>query len=193
MKKIVTALFVLCLLAGAVYAGVVEKHYSLDGTDVVVYYPDHSITPSAADPNVTQSSIHETICVKGYTKDKRKHQTSKIKKDVLNRYGISWSDRSNYEDDHFLALTDGGCDCCDKKGKANDTDCSGNRWPQVYCDKETAGKTCFGAREKDVVESHLNRQVCKGKLKLHEAQDKLRTDWFVEYVKIKGLPKPTVK
>ena len=109
------------------------------------------------------------------------------------QYDIPWSDRANYEDDHFIALTDGGCDCCDKHGKANDTDCSGNRWPQVYCDKTKAGKTCFGAREKDVVEANLNRRVCKGKLTLQQAQDILKADWFAEYIQIKGLPKPISK
>lgn len=193
MRKLFLALVVLYLTASIAYAGIVEKHYSLDGADVVVYYSDPSITPGKADPAVTQRNIKSTICVSGYTKDKRKHQTSKIKKDVLARYDIPWSDRSNYEDDHFLALTDGGCDCCDKKGKANDTDCSGNRWPQMYCDQDTAGITCFGAREKDVVEANLNRRVCKGKITLHQAQNILRTDWFAEYVKIKGLLKPTLK
>ncbi len=64
------------------------------------------------------------------------------------------------------------------------------RWPDFYCHKETAGKTCFGAREKDVVESYLNRQICHGKLTLQQAQEILRTDWFAEYVKIKGLARP---
>lgn len=123
----------------------------------------------------------------------KKHQTSKVKKAVLANYEVLWADRAKYEDDHLIALTDGGCDCCDRKGKANDTDCSGNRWPQMYCDQDTAGKKCFGAREKDVVEANLNRRVCKGELTLRQAQNILRTDWFAEYVKIKGLPKPTLK
>lgn len=193
MKRIFIVLVALSLSASNAYAGMAKKHYSLNGTDVVVYYPDQSITTGDADPAVTQSNIKKTICVDGYTKDKRKHQTSKIKKDILARYEIPVSDRANYEDDHLIALTDGGCDCCDKDGKANDTDCSGNRWPQIYCDKDTAGITCFGAREKDVVERNLNRQVCKGKMTLDQAQDILRNDWFAEYVKIKGLSKPALK
>lgn len=187
MRKLFITLVSLILFTGNAFAGSEGKHVVLNGVEVLVYYPDHSITSGMADPKVTQRNMQKTICVSGYTKDKRKHQTSKVKKAVLAKYDVPWSDRADFEDDHLIALTDGGCDCCDKEGRVNDTDCSGNRWPDFYCDQEKAGKTCFGAREKDVVEANLNRRVCKGKIKLHEAQDILRNDWFAEYVKIKGL------
>jgi hypothetical protein len=41
-----------------------------------------------------------------------------------------------------------------------------------------------------VVESNLNRQVCKGKITLRQAQEILRNDWFAEYVKTKELGRP---
>jgi hypothetical protein len=50
-----------------------------------------------------------------------------------------------------------------------------------------------GAREKDVAEAYLNRQVCKSKITLQQARDISRSDWFAEYVKIKGLSKPLSK
>ncbi len=190
MRKLIIIFAALALGVGVAVAAQEGKHVKLNGVDVIVYYPNLSITPGVADPAVKQRNIRGSICVTGYTKDKRKHQTSKVKKVVLARYDVPWADRAKYEDDHLIALTDGGCDCCDKKGKTNDTDCTGNRWPDYYCPLETAGKTCFGAREKDVVEANLNRQVCKRKLTLQQAQDILRNDWFAEYVKIKGLANP---
>jgi len=77
MRKAIISLVALYLSGSIAYAGIVEKHYGLDGTDVIVYYPDKTITEGKADPSVTQGNIGKTICVSGYTKDKRKHQTSK--------------------------------------------------------------------------------------------------------------------
>jgi hypothetical protein len=44
----------------------------------------------------------------------------------------------------------------------------------------------FGAREKDVVETNLNRRMCKGELTLAEVKKILAMDWVGYYCKLKG-------
>lgn len=71
MRKLFIALVVLYLIAGIAYAGPEGKHVVLNGVDIVVYYPDLSLTPGVADPSVKQRKIQTSICVSGYTKDNK--------------------------------------------------------------------------------------------------------------------------
>ena len=73
---------------------------------------------------------------------------------------------SDYEEDHLISLELGG----------HPTDAR-NLWPEPYSPKP-------GAREKDVVERYLHRQVCQGVLPLSEAQQQIATDWYKVYVAI---------
>jgi len=141
-----------------------------------IYRPDPTLTPGD-----TMTSDIKTICTPGYTTDVRV-QTVKIKKELFRSYGINWRDHSMYEDDHFIPLVLGG---------SNELK---NRFPQYYCPKETSASTCFGARQKDVVENYLHHYVCdkniakeEAKIRLDYAQKQIVKDWFAIYRKIKGF------
>ncbi len=133
--------------------------------------PDPRLTPGKADPAVSQANIQATVCKDGYTKTVRNVSEAE-KKQVMERYGLPESDLRLVEIDHFFSLEIGG---------ANDVD---NLWPQYY---QAAPRQSgyLGAREKDVVETHLKRQVCSGKMSLAQAQYAIRK-WPELYRQIKA-------
>lgn len=145
---------------------------------ITVTYPNPKLTPGLIDPKVTQSNIQKTICVHGYTA-KVRNVTAATKRKVFEEYGLDYDTQSgDYEVDHFISLEIGGL---------NDLK---NLWPQLYCPDTGVApkdKKCFGAREKDVVETSLHNRICKGEITLKEAQDIVKKDWFAEYKKIKGI------
>jgi hypothetical protein len=129
-------------------------------------YPDHKLTPGASDPKITQATINKTICLHHYTNDSR-NVSEKTKREVYERYGINYTKhRGEYEVDHFESLELGGL---------NDIS---NLWPQRFSPKP-------GAREKDVVETHLKREICSGKISLDRGRSIIKKDWYACYLKIK--------
>lgn len=133
-------------------------------------YPDPKLTPGAYDPKVTQETISTTICKKGSTKDSR-HVTEKTKRDVYERYGIDYRlFHGKFEVDHFISLELGGL---------NDIS---NLWPQRFEPKP-------GAREKDVVETHLKKEICKGLITLDRGRQIIKQDWYECYLTVKTLKK----
>jgi hypothetical protein len=148
----------------------------------IIYRQDSTLTPGAI-----ETSDLRLICQTGYSGTVRK-QTTKIKKEVFKRYGINWRDHSMYEDDHLIPLSLGG---------SNDIT---NRFPQFYCPKvddkgkKVSGVTCFGAREKDVVENWSRHYVCNKEISSDEAKrrldfirEKMVKDWFQFYRTLKGF------
>lgn len=130
-------------------------------------YPDKILTPGAYDPKITQNNIKETICRHGFTKDSR-HVTVATKKAVFDEYDLDYKkDHGKFEVDHFVSLELGGL---------NDIK---NLWPQRYEPRP-------GAREKDVVETHLKKEICKGVITLDEARTIVKQDWFKCYKTIKS-------
>lgn len=102
-------------------------------------YPDPKLTPGAVDSHVTVAQL----CTPGYTA-KIRFVSARTKIEVLRRYGLDYNaNRAQYEVDHFISLELGGL---------NDLS---NLWPQRW-------KPEPGAREKDVVETWLHRQICGG-------------------------------
>ena len=148
------------------------------------YYPDPKLTPGNRDLKITQDTIKDTVCKHGYTAgtvivdgvEKKVRDVEGSEKDAeFTAYGIKPTDSPfGYEIDHFISLELGG---------ANSPD---NLWPEPYCQAGTGGKGCFGAREKDVVETSLAHRMCAGKITLAEAQQIITTDWYKEYLSIKG-------
>ena len=118
-------------------------------------------------PNVNQNNIKTTICVAGWTATVRPPSSvmAKDKKQAVAKLGIK--DITSGEWDHFISLELGG--------HINSPD---NLWFQPYLPKP-------GAREKDVVESYLHRQVCSGAITLLNAQKTITKDWVSIYNKIK--------
>jgi hypothetical protein len=111
-----------------------------------------TLTPGALNPDVTQATIHETICVRGWTKTIRPpvDYTNAVKLKQMRDYGET-GDPSDYQEDHLISLELGG-DPRDPR----------NLWPEPY---PRASKV-------DQIENELNAKVCAGVLSLAEAQRK---------------------
>jgi hypothetical protein len=126
--------------------------------------PNVSTTPGATNPAVTQSNIHQTICVAGYTRTVRPPSwyTSKLKHRQLAAEGI-YGRMREFEEDHLIPLSLGG--------SPRDVH---NLWPEPR----------FGfwsAEKKDRLENVMHRQVCAGDISLAKAQDAFRGNWTVAY------------
>lgn len=155
------------------------KHYLLITTTLALFaaskphplLPDAKLTPGVVDPRVTQRTIKTTICRDGYTATVRNVSTAE-KRQVMQRYGLPASELSKVEIDHYLSLEIGG---------SNDVR---NLWPQYY-EAASGQKDYLGAREKDVVETHLHREVCAGTMTLDEAQDAIKM-WPELYRELKA-------
>ena len=180
-------------------------------------YPDPVRTPGAANPQVTQENIGDTICSRrSSTKLIRPPAgyTGRLKRKQLREYGdivrqaraqlvnpgtgkvdttrcVARSDNpACYEEDHLIPLEDGG-DPTDPR----------NLWPEAY--NTRAGGTIMGARQKDVVEGFVHDEICYGipyskkssyipamtSITLRRGQEILAGDWYACYVSIrKGRP-----
>lgn len=104
----------------------------------------------AINPAITQANIGETICVMGWTKSIRppRSYTSQLKRLQIREFGLPGR-MSDYEEDHLIPLELGG----------NPTD-ERNLWPQPIDE----------ALVKDRLERKLNREVCRHRMTLKEAQ-----------------------
>src|SRR6267143_5342091 len=143
-------------------------------------YPDPTLTPGATNPDITQASIHQTICNPQWsTKSIRPSvtytNTLKVKQLVAARYTDKTA--SHYEEDHFISLELGG----------NPTD-EKNLWPEPWGTPANALTSrgpflpdVVGAKAKDAVENALHKEVCAGTLTLKEAQTIISTDWYKYY------------
>ena len=136
------------------------------GYSVAGELPAINATPGSINTAVTQANIHETICVKGYTKTIRpsSYYTSKLKRKQIGYDG----NMRDFEEDHLIPLSIGG----------NPTDMA-NLWPQPR-------NVEFGADQKDQLELKLWYLVCHGQLPLATAQHDIATNWIEAYKKYGG-------
>jgi hypothetical protein len=119
--------------------------------------PDPACTPGSVDPAVTQDTISQTICVRGWTSTVRPPvaETNQAKFDVTYpAYSIPAGTGS--ELDHLVPLELGG---------SNDIS---NLWPEV-------GPV---PNVKDPVENDLHADVCAGELTLAAARQAVAADWY---------------
>ena len=109
-----------------------------------------TMTPGSLNPDVTQDTIRQTICVRGWTATVRPptEYTNGLKAEQMPLYGETGSP-SDYQEDHLISLELGG----------NPTD-PANLWPEPYP----------RAADVDKIENELNDKVCSGQLTLAEAQ-----------------------
>lgn len=136
------------------------------GYSVAGELPYIDTTPGAVNPAVTQANIHETICVKGYTKTVRPPAwwTSKLKRQAIGQSGIM----KDWEWDHDLPLSLGG----------SPTDLR-NMWAQPRFGE-------WNADRKDELELKLMDLVCHGQLPLVTAQHDIAANWIEAYKKYGG-------
>ena len=123
------------------------------------------MTPGATSPDVTQSNIQSTVCVKGYTKTIRPpaYFTNSLKRRQIAEYGYADTNPKDYEEDHLIALSIGGA--------PRDP---GNLWPQPR-------NSGWGADKKDQLEFVLYKMVCKNEMSLQEAQSVMAADWIAAW------------
>ena len=114
---------------------------------LTVLADDHTIFPKGVSQNVQVAQL----CIAGYTK------TIRPPVSYTNKHKVQWTPAgqkpNEYELDHYIPLQLGG----------SPTD-PNNLWMQTW---DTA-------RRKDIAESYLHRQMCKGVYTLAEAQEKIR-------------------
>jgi hypothetical protein len=176
-------------------------------------YPNPTLTPGAANPDVTQQNIQNNICNRQWsTKQIRPPSayTSKLKKKQLREYGdtvhqtraelinpntgkidttrcVTHSDNmACYEEDHLISLEDGG----------NPTDPK-NLFPEPY--NTRVGGVIMGAHQKDIVEGFVHDEICYAipnskknshipattSVTLKRGQAILAGDWYACYESIK--------
>ena len=180
-------------------------------------YPDPVRTPGAANPEVTQENIQDTMCNRHWSSKLIRppaQYTSRLKRKQLREYGdtvhqtraqlinpntgkvdttrcVPHSDNvACYEEDHLISLEDGG-DPTDPR----------NLWPEPY--NTHMGAVILGARQKDVVEGFVHDEICFGipgskknsyipattSVTLRRGREILAGDWYACYVSIeKGKP-----
>lgn len=136
--------------------------------------PNPILTPGAANPEITQANINQTICKKGYTSGidihgvPVRHVSESTKQQVYKEYGIDRTIGGPYEVDHLISLELGGSNHIK------------NLWPQSYTTQP------YNARTKDALENRLHAMVCSGKISLAQAQKEISTDWISAYRKYFG-------
>ena len=129
--------------------------------------PDPKLTPGAVNETVTQTGVRGTICKKGWTRTIRPpvSYTSRLKHQLMWRYGVGGGNPHDFELDHLIPLELGGA-----------PDDPANLWPQPRSGP-------WNADLKDNLERTLNRRVCEGRVSLAEAQKAIRTDWIAAFRK----------
>lgn len=122
---------------------------------------DKTCTPGVTNPDVTQATIHSTICVSGWTKTVRPpaSYTDALKRQQITEYGYSDTNPADYEEDHLIPLEVGG----------NPTD-PRNLWPEPHGGAR-------GSKVKDPVENQFKTAVCSGSMTLDAARAQILADW----------------
>ena len=114
------------------------------------YAARRALTPGALNPDVTQQTIRQTICSRGWTKTVRPpaSYTSPLKLVQIREYGFTGGP-VDYQEDHFISLELGGAPTDHK-----------NLWPERRP----------RADQVDTIENELNAKVCSGEISLAEGQ-----------------------
>lgn len=117
-----------------------------------------SADPLPLNPEVTQASIGETICLTGWTKTVRPpaSYTNTIKRQRVLDLGLPLELIGDFQLDHRIPLSLGGAPSDPRNLELMDLD---------------------EAEEKDEVERCLPRVVCRGRVTLAEAQRAIWSDW----------------
>lgn len=124
--------------------------------------PNPKMTPGALNPDITQANIHQTVCVKGFTKTIRPpaYYTNKLKKQQIRAYGYQDTNPRDYQEDHLVALSIGGAPWDER-----------NLWPQPR-------KSEWGADKKDQLEFVLFKMLCANEISLQDARYAMAKDWI---------------
>lgn len=135
--------------------------------------PDPRLTPGAINPAVTQSNIHQTVCVKGWTSTVRppKYFTNKLKRKQIEEYGYKDRNPQHYEEDHLIPLNIGGAPKDPR-----------NLWPEPRNSE-------WNADRKDDLEFAIYMGVCHNEVTLDEARKAFAQNWIEAYIRYTPLIK----
>jgi hypothetical protein len=142
---------VLIVLLAAIVAVFLALHALRRGSGAPVFYAARpALTPGVLNPDVTQATIRQTICRRGWTKTVRPPTsfTSALKLVQIREYRFTGGP-VDYQEDHFISLELGGA--------PNDPR---NLWPER---RPRADRV-------DTIENELNAAVCSGQISLAEGQ-----------------------
>ncbi|MFD7003987.1 hypothetical protein ACFWA5_49140 [Streptomyces mirabilis] len=122
--------------------------------------PDSSCTPGSYHPDATQSNIHSTICVSGWTDTVRPSTsyTNPLKARSIIDYGYSDTNMSDYEEEHLVPLV---------LGRAPRD--PGNLWPEPHYGTKTV-YTKYGTETKP------KNAVCNGTITLSAARSAIKNN-----------------
>ncbi len=178
MNKLKIAFWIIILSAiGFIFIKISFNSHDI-GSSKVSTYPIGILppVPGVINPDITQANIKQNICAGSAwsTKSIRPSTayTNPIKIQKMKEAGMTMP-TSEIELDHAISLQLGG----------SPTD-PNNLWAQPYSISYKG--ELLGARQKDVVESILKREVCDGTLTLTQAQHEIITDWVSVYESSKG-------
>jgi hypothetical protein len=129
--------------------------------------PDPAATPGAVNPAVSQGTIEDTICLRGWTRTVRPPVsfTEPLKKQQIRQYGYRDHRPWRYEEDHLIPLDLGGAPADPR-----------NLWPEPHL-----GRHQWGAYAKDRLEARMVRLVCRHRLRLNAARRMMARDWIAAY------------
>lgn len=155
LAPLAAAVAAICLAPASAHASTCSRAF--------LPLPDPACTPGATNPDVTQSTIHKTICVSGWTATVRPptSYTNPLKVQQIGLYGYADTNPSDYEEDHLIPLELGGAPRA-----------ATNLWPEPRYD--AGGST---AADKDTVENRLKQEVCAGEITLTTARHAIATDF----------------
>ncbi len=142
--------YALLAVAAVVVVATVVRHRG--SSHAVVVRASWTRTPGVVNPDVTQATIHDTVCTHGWTRTVRPptSYTNDLKRRQLREDGLR-GPPSAFQEDHLISLELGG----------SPTD-PRNLWPEPYP----------RASRVDRIENELNHEVCTGRLSLAAAQGK---------------------
>jgi len=150
--------------------GVYALIWRLSGTTLLACIAVQAFADRGAlNPDVTQDTIAQIICMPGYTKSVRPATsfTNGVKALLLKREGLDPSTALDYELDHIIPLALGG-------HPRNMDNLELQPWDE--------------ARRKDRVEVKLQCLVCSGQVALADAQKEIVDDWrgaYHRYARVK--------
>lgn len=130
---------------------------------------DRRCTPGALNPAVSQSNIHQKICVPGWSATVRPPTTftNRIKRQAMMNYGIT-APAQTVELDHLIPISIGGF-----PGDAhNPTDPRNlaQLWPESWTGTPNA-------HTKDAMEHAVQAAICADRITLKQGQDQLLAKW----------------
>lgn len=136
-----------------------------NGQNVATEERAHAEPVGALNADVSQVTIHQTICVPGWTATVRPSTsyTNGVKLKLMREQGRAPSEAFRYELDHYVPLALGGHPRDPR-----------NLWLQLW-DGE------WGAKTKDRLEVRMKSLVCSGRLTLDSAREAVRVNWRAAY------------